>query len=59
MAAEKKTEIIDGYTIKYHANGKTRWSRAKSKTASQSVTGSGTAWMAPLSAPDTSTPAKR
>lgn len=26
---EKKTEIIDGYTIKYHANGKTRWSKGK------------------------------
>ena len=23
---EKKTEIIDGFTIKYHANGKTMWS---------------------------------
>ncbi|AMJ44961.1 hypothetical protein [Corynebacterium stationis] len=29
MAAEKKTEIIDGCTIKYHANGKTRWSKGK------------------------------
>ena len=28
-AAEKKTDIIDGYTIKYHANGKTRWSKGK------------------------------
>jgi len=26
---EKKEEIIDGYTIKYHANGQTRWSRGK------------------------------
>lgn len=26
---EKKIEIIDGYTIKYHANGKTRWSKGK------------------------------
>jgi antitoxin component YwqK of YwqJK toxin-antitoxin module len=26
---EKKLEIIDGYTIKYHANGKTRWSKGK------------------------------
>lgn len=25
----KKTEIIDGFTIKYHANGKTRWSKGK------------------------------
>lgn len=25
----KESEIIDGYTIKYHANGKTRWSRGK------------------------------
>lgn len=25
----KKTEIIDGYTIKYHANGVTRWSKGK------------------------------
>lgn len=26
---QKKTEIIDGYTIKYHANGVTKWSRGK------------------------------
>ncbi len=26
---EKKSEVIDGYTIKYHANGKTRWSKGK------------------------------
>ena len=26
----KKFEIIDGYVIKYHANGKTRWSKGKS-----------------------------
>ena len=26
---EKKSEIIDGFTIKYHANGKTRWSKGK------------------------------
>ncbi|GIK54346.1 MAG: hypothetical protein BroJett015_00090 [Chloroflexota bacterium] len=25
----KKSELIDGYTIKYHANGKTRWSKGK------------------------------
>ncbi len=25
----KKTEVIDGFTIKYHANGKTRWSKGK------------------------------
>ena len=25
----KKSEIIDGYTIKYHANGITRWSKGK------------------------------
>ena len=25
----KDTEIVDGYTIKYHANGKTRWSKGK------------------------------
>jgi antitoxin component YwqK of YwqJK toxin-antitoxin module len=29
MQKEKKTEIIDGYTIKYHANGQTRWSKGK------------------------------
>lgn len=30
MAIEpKKFEIIDGYTIKYHANGATRWSKGK------------------------------
>lgn len=26
---EKKIEIIDGFTIKYHANGKTIWSKGK------------------------------
>ncbi len=26
---EKRTEVIDGFTIKYHANGITRWSRGK------------------------------
>ena len=25
----KKSEVIDGYTIKYHANGKTLWSKGK------------------------------
>lgn len=25
----KKIEIIDGFTIKYHANGKTTWSKGK------------------------------
>jgi antitoxin component YwqK of YwqJK toxin-antitoxin module len=25
----KRTEIVDGFTIKYHANGKTRWSKGK------------------------------
>jgi antitoxin component YwqK of YwqJK toxin-antitoxin module len=25
----KRTEIIGGFTIKYHANGKTRWSKGK------------------------------
>lgn len=26
---EKKFDVIDGYTIKYHANGKTMWSKGK------------------------------
>ncbi len=26
---EKKLEVIDGYTIKYHANGSTIWSKGK------------------------------
>ncbi|MDP3305327.1 MAG: hypothetical protein Q8S15_04595 [Erysipelotrichaceae bacterium] len=26
---EKKSEMIDGFTIKYHANGKTMWSKGK------------------------------
>ncbi|MCK8487547.1 hypothetical protein M0651_10220 [Paenibacillus sp. MBLB2552] len=26
---EKKLEVIDGWTIKYHANGKTIWSKGK------------------------------
>ncbi len=25
----KKMKIVDGYTIKYHANGVTRWSKGK------------------------------
>lgn len=25
----KRVEIIDGYTIKYHANDRTRWSKGK------------------------------
>lgn len=25
----KRSEVIRGYTIKYHANGKTRWSKGK------------------------------
>jgi antitoxin component YwqK of YwqJK toxin-antitoxin module len=25
----KSTEVIDGLTIKYHANGKTRWSKGR------------------------------
>ena len=28
-AREQKTEIVDGYLIKYHANGRTRWSKGK------------------------------
>lgn len=27
--SKKKSEIIDGYTIKYHANGRTIWSKGK------------------------------
>lgn len=27
----KKTEIISGFTIKYHANGITKWSKGKIK----------------------------
>ncbi len=26
---EKKMEVIDGFTVKYHANGKTMWSKGK------------------------------
>lgn len=29
MVKEKKIEVLDGYTIKYHANGKTIWSKGK------------------------------
>ena len=25
----KRSEVIDGYTIKYHANGKTVWSKGR------------------------------
>ncbi|MCC2631819.1 MAG: hypothetical protein K0S20_518 [Patescibacteria group bacterium] len=27
----KKFDVIDGYTIKYHANGTTKWSKGKMK----------------------------
>ncbi len=30
----KKTEVIDGFTIKYHANGNTIWSKGKIKDGS-------------------------
>ena len=26
---DKKSEVIDGFTIKYHANGKTIWSKGR------------------------------
>ncbi len=26
---KKKSEVVRGFTIKYHANGKTRWSKGK------------------------------
>lgn len=26
---DEKQEVIDGYTVKYHANGKTVWSKGK------------------------------
>ena len=29
MPQKKKEEVVDGYTIKYHANGKTVWSKGK------------------------------
>jgi len=29
IVKEKNLEVIDGYTIKYHANGKTIWSKGK------------------------------
>ena len=29
VVKEKKLEVIDGYTIKYHANGATIWSKGK------------------------------
>lgn len=28
----KKTEIVDGYVIKYHADGRSIWSKGKSKS---------------------------
>lgn len=28
-AKAKRTEVVDGYTIKFHANGNTRWSKGK------------------------------
>ena len=29
IVPQKESEIIDGYTIKYHANGQTIWSKGK------------------------------
>jgi len=29
MPSEKKSEVVDGFLIKYHANGKTVWSKGK------------------------------
>ncbi|SBV99863.1 conserved hypothetical protein [uncultured Eubacteriales bacterium] len=29
MAQRKKEEVVDGITVKYHANGKTIWSKGK------------------------------
>lgn len=29
---KKKSEIVRGFTIKYHANGKTMWSKGKLKS---------------------------
>lgn len=29
--SQKKTEIVRGFSIKYHANGKTMWSKGKIK----------------------------
>jgi antitoxin component YwqK of YwqJK toxin-antitoxin module len=29
MVDEKKIDVINGFTIKYHANGKTIWSKGK------------------------------
>lgn len=28
-AKPKKSEVVDGFTIKYHANGATRWSKGR------------------------------
>ena len=36
---EKKSEIIDGYTIKYHANGVTRWSKGTLKRSGHFAAG--------------------
>ena len=30
-ALQKNSEVIDGYAIKYHASGKTIWSKGKIK----------------------------
>ena len=29
MPQKKQEDVVDGYTIKYHANGKTVWSKGK------------------------------
>ncbi len=39
---EKKLEVINGYTIKYHANGKTKWSKGKIVNGKPKDTGNGT-----------------
>ncbi|MCO1338783.1 hypothetical protein BJH93_07760 [Kocuria polaris] len=30
MVAQKKSEVVDGFLIKYHADGKSRWSKGRS-----------------------------
>ncbi len=39
--AKKKAEIVRGFTIKYHVNGKTIWSKGKIKEGTPMDIGSG------------------
>lgn len=55
----KKSEVIGGYLIKYHANGKIVWSKGKLKNRKPMDTGNGTVRTARANDPVISRPVNR